>query len=121
MRPQAPQVAGVQGRVEIDPKLAAKIAPGDALFIYARDPEGSRMPLAVMRGTAAELPKAFALTDAMAMTPANTISHAKTVVVEARISKSGNAMPQSGDLRGASAPVEARHGQVRVVIDQIVN
>ncbi len=79
------------------------------------------MPLAVMRGTAAELPKAFALTDAMAMTPANTISHAKTVVVEARISKSGNAIPQSGDLRGASAPVKPGTNKIRVVIDQIVN
>ena len=62
---------GVEGRVEVDPKLAAKIAPGDALFIYARDPEGTRMPLAILRGTAADLPKSFALTDAMAMTPAN--------------------------------------------------
>ena len=112
--------AGVEGRVEVDPKLASKIAPGDALFIYARDPEGSRMPLAVMRGTAADLPKAFALTDAMAMTPNNTISRAKTVVVEARISKSGNAMPQPGDLRGASAPVKPGTGNVRIVIDQIV-
>ena len=87
---------------------------------YARDPSGSRMPLAVMRGTAAELPKAFSLTDAMAMTPASTISKAKSVVVEARISKSGNAMPQAGDLRGASAAVTPGTGNVRIVIDQVV-
>jgi cytochrome c-type biogenesis protein CcmH len=112
--------ASVGGRVEIDAKLAGKFAPGDALFIYARDPDGSRMPLAVLRTTAAELPKSFALTDAMAMAPNMTISRAKNVVVEARISKSGNAIPQSGDLRGTSAPVQPGAAKVRIVIDQVV-
>jgi len=119
----APSVAtapGVSGRVEIDPKLAAKVAPGDTLFIFARDPEGGRMPLAVMRGAASELPKSFALTDAMAMAPNVTISRAKTVVVEARVSKSGNAAPQSGDLRGSTAPVKPGADKIRVVIDQVV-
>jgi len=112
--------AGISGRVEIDPKLAAKIAPGDTLFIYARNAEGSRMPLAILRGTAGDLPKAFALTDAMAMTPAQTISLAKSVVVEARISKAGNAAAQPGDLRGTSAPIAPGAANVRVVIDQVV-
>ena len=118
--PTSIATVGVAGRVEIDPKLAARIAPGDALFIFARDPDGSRMPLAVMRGTASEMPKSFALTDAMAMTPDRTISRAKSVVVEARISKSGNATPQSGDLRGTTAPVQPGAGSVRIVIDQVV-
>ncbi len=112
--------AGVSGSVEIDPKLAAKMAPGDTLFIYARNAEGSRMPLAIMRGTAGDLPKTFALTDAMAMTPAQTISLAKSVVVEARISKANSAMPQPGDLRGASAPIAPGAANVRIVIDQVV-
>ena len=118
--PTSAASSGVEGRVEIDAKLASKVAPGDTLFIFARDPEGSRMPLAVVRGSASELPKSFALTDAMAMTPNNTISRARTVVVEARTSKSGSATPQSGDLRGVSAPVPPGAGKVRVVIDQVV-
>jgi cytochrome c-type biogenesis protein CcmH len=112
--------AGISGRVEIDPTLAAKVAAADTLFIYARNAEGSRMPLAILRGTAAELPKSFALTDAMAMTPAQTISLAKSIVVEARISKAGNAMAQSGDLRGASKPIVPGAADVRIVIDQVV-
>jgi cytochrome c-type biogenesis protein CcmH len=112
--------AGISGRVEIDPKLAARMAPADTLFIYARNAEGSRMPLAILRGTASELPKSFTLTDAMAMTPAQTISLAKSVVVEARISKAGNAVPQSGDLRGTSAPIQPGAANVRIVIDQVV-
>ena len=118
--PMSGAVNGVTGRVEIDAKLAGKFSSGDVLFIYARDPAGSRMPLAIMRGTAGELPKTFSLTDAMAMTPANTISNAKSVVVEARVSKSGNAAPQTGDLRGTSAAVAPGTGNVRVVIDQVV-
>ena len=78
------------------------------------------MPLAVLRGTAAELPKSFALTDAMAMAPGMTISRAKNVVVEARISKSGNATPQAGDLRGTSTAVAPGANGVRIVIDQVV-
>ncbi|MEO8751986.1 MAG: c-type cytochrome biogenesis protein CcmI [Casimicrobiaceae bacterium] len=110
----------VQGRVELDPKLASKIAPGDAVFIFARDPDGPRMPLAAMKLTASELPKTFALTDAMAMSPANTISKAKKIVVEARVSKSGNVTPQPGDLAGTSAPVAPGASNVRVTIDRVV-
>ena len=110
----------VSGRVEIDPKLAAKMAAGDKLYIYARNAEGSRMPLAITQGAAADLPKTFTLTDAMAMTPAQTISMAKSVVIEARISKGGTAMAQSGDLQGTSKPLSPGATNVRIVIDQIV-
>ena len=118
--PSAAAGAGISGRVEIDPRLASKMVPGDKLFIYARNAEGSRMPLAIMQGSAADLPKSFTLTDAMAMTPAQTISLAKSVVVEARISKGASAMPQSGDLRGTSAPLSPGATNVRIVIDQVI-
>jgi cytochrome c-type biogenesis protein CcmH len=120
--PAASAVTGgnVSGRVELDPKIAAKMAPGDKLLIYARNAEGSRMPLAILQGSAADLPKTFTLTDAMAMTPAQTISMAKSVVIEARISKAGFAMAQSGDLQGTSKPVSPGATNVRIVIDQVV-
>ena len=120
--PAATSASGgsVSGRVEIDSKLAAKMAPGDKLLIYARNAEGSRMPLAIMQGAAADLPKTFTLTDAMAMTPAQTISMAKSVVIEARISKGGTAMAQPGDLQGRSKPLSPGATNVRIVIDQIV-
>ncbi len=110
----------VEGRVELDPKLANNVAPGDVVFIYARNPDGPRMPLAAMKLTGADLPKVFALTDAMAMTPAATISKAAKVVIEARVSKSGNVVAQSGDLSGTSAPVAPGSRDVRVTIDRVV-
>ena len=112
--------SSIEGRVEIDPKLAGKIGPGDTVFILARDPDGSRMPLAALKLTGADLPKSFALSDAMAMSEATTISKAKRIVVEARVSKSGNAMLQPGDLSGTSAPVAPGARDVRVTIDRVV-
>jgi cytochrome c-type biogenesis protein CcmH len=117
----APAAGGsVEGRVELDPKLVANAKPGDAVFIFARDPDGPRMPLAAMKIAVADLPKSFALTDAMAMTPTATISKASKVIVEARVSKSGNVVPQSGDLTGTSAPVAPGTRNLRVTIDRVV-
>ncbi|MEO8508297.1 MAG: c-type cytochrome biogenesis protein CcmI [Betaproteobacteria bacterium] len=117
----APAAGGsVEGRVELDPKLVASAKPGDVVFIFARDPDGSRMPLAAMKIAVADLPKSFALTDAMAMTPAATISKAAKVVVEARVSKSGNVVAQSGDLTGTSAPVAPGTRNLHVTIDRVV-
>jgi len=110
----------VAGRVEIDPKLASKLMPGDTLFIFARDPDGGRMPLAAMKVPASELPREYALTDAMAMSANATISAAKRVVIEARISKSGQVVPQPGDLAGSSQTVTPGARNVRVVIDRAV-
>jgi cytochrome c-type biogenesis protein CcmH len=112
--------ASVEGRVEIDPKLAKNIAPTDTVFIFARDPEGARMPLAASKFSGADLPRAFVLSDAMAMSPAATISKAGKVVVEVRVSKSGDVKPQAGDLTGTSAPVAPGARDVKVTIDRVV-
>ncbi len=115
-----PAAATIEGRVEIDPKLAGKVAPGDTIFVLARDPDGSRMPLAALKLSGADLPKAFTMSDAMAMSDATTLSKAKRIVVEARVSKSGNAMLQPGDLTGTSGPVAPGTRDIRVTIDRVV-
>ncbi|MFO1306215.1 MAG: c-type cytochrome biogenesis protein CcmI [Burkholderiales bacterium] len=118
----APAASGpaVAGRVELDSKLAKNVAPGDVVFIFARDPDGPRMPLAAIRAVASELPYTFSMTDAMAMTPAATISKASKVVIEARVSKSGDVKAQPGDLTGVSAPVAPGAKDVRVIIDRVI-
>ena len=110
----------VAGKVEIDPELASKLVPTDVVFIFARNPDAGRMPLAAIKLTAAELPKTFDLTDAMAMTPAATISGAGKIVIEARVSKSGDVVARPGDLSGVSATVAPGARDVRVVIDKVV-
>jgi cytochrome c-type biogenesis protein CcmH len=101
----APSGAAVSGTVTLAPALAAQAAPTDTVFIFARAAQGPRMPLAVMRAQVKDLPITFKLDDSMAMAPSAKISGAAQVIVGARISKSGNAIPQPGDLSGESAPV----------------
>ena len=118
--PQAAPGKTVEGRVEIDPKLAKSVGPKDTVFIFARDPDGPRMPLAAMKLVAADLPREFVLSDEMAMNPSATISKAGKVVVEVRVSKTGDVKPQAGDLAGASVPVAPGTRNLRVTVDRVV-
>jgi len=111
---------GLRGTVRISPKLKEKFAPGDTVFIYARAAEGPAMPLAVLRRSARELPLDYALDDSMAMAPGMALSAHPRVVITARISRSGSAKPEPGDLQGASAPVANDAKGVDVVIDTVV-
>jgi cytochrome c-type biogenesis protein CcmH len=110
----------IRGRVDIAPALTSKVALSDTVFIYARAAEGPRMPLAVLRIAARELPKDFSLDDSMSMAPGVKLSTAPSVIVEARISKSGNAIPQPGDLFGRSAPLKPGTAGLAITIDQVV-
>jgi cytochrome c-type biogenesis protein CcmH len=112
--------AALQGTVKLSPDLASKVSAGDTLFVYARAVEGPPMPLAILRRRAADLPLSFSLDDSMAMSPATRLSAFPKVVVTARISKSGGATPQPGDLQGASAPVASSARSVSITIDKVV-
>jgi cytochrome c-type biogenesis protein CcmH len=92
--------------VTLDPKLKDKLDPGATLFVFARAASGPPMPLAIQRLKASQLPTTVTLDDSMSMMPAMKLSKFPKVVIGARVSKSGNAMPQSGDLQALSAPVE---------------
>ena len=95
----------LSGRVALSPELAAQVSPTDTVFIYANAAEGPRMPLAIIRTTVDKLPYDFVLDDSLAMNPQMKLSQVKSVMVRARISKSGNAMPQAGDLGASIGPV----------------
>lgn len=107
----------VAGTVRLAQGLASKAAPTDTVFIFARATSGTPAPLAVMRKQVKDLPVEFALDDSMAMAPNLKISGFPEVIVGARVSRSGNAMPQRGDLQGHSKPVRVGATDVAVVID----
>ena len=100
---QAP--AALRVRVTIAPALAGRARPDDTVFVYARAAEGPRMPLAIARLRAAELPATVTLDDGSAMSPQMRLSSFAQVVVDARVSRSGEATPQPGDLEGRSDAV----------------
>jgi cytochrome c-type biogenesis protein CcmH len=111
----------LQGVVSIEPALAAGLSPGDTVFVLARPVSGSRMPLAIARTTVSALPYRFTLDDSMAMAAGATISSHAQVVVAARVSKSGTAIPQKGDIEGTSAPVAPGTTGMKIVLSKIVD
>ena len=119
--PAATGAARVSGTVVLAPALAASARPDDTLFVFARPPEGSRMPLAILRKQVKDLPLSFTLDDSLAMSPAARLSAHERVVVGARISKDGQAAPQPGDLQGQSAVVALGTTGVKVEITGTVS
>ena len=113
--------ARVSGTVTLAPALKGRVSPSDTLFVFARAADGPRMPLAILRKQAKDLPVQFVLDDSMAMTPTMKLSSFPEVIVGARISKSGDAMPQKGDLQGATRPLANRVDKLTIVIDGEVN
>ena len=111
--------AKIQGTVSLAPALASKVAPDDTVFIFARAAAGPRMPLAILKHKASELPITFTLDDSTAMTDELKLSKFEQVIVGVRVSKSGNALAQSGDLIGQSAPIKADGRTLRLMIDRV--
>ncbi len=115
--------SALSGRVTLASALAAQVKPGDTLFVFARAVDGPRVPLAMLRATAAALPLEFKLDDSMAMSPQFSLSAVAAgaeVRVEARISKSGEALPKSGDLVGTTDPVKPGAKGLNIVIERAV-
>lgn len=112
--------ASVSGQVSIVPALSKQASPSDTLFVFARAAEGGAMPLAVLRKQVKDLPLDFKLDDSLAMAPSARLSSASKVIVSARISKSGDAIPQAGDLSGQSAPVAVGASDLRIEINTVV-
>jgi cytochrome c-type biogenesis protein CcmH len=119
MAPAAP--AGdvkLTGEVVISPEMAARVAAGDTLFIFARAAQGPRIPLAIVKQPVGSWPVRFTLDDSTAMAPTLKLSGSAQVTVGARVSKSGNATPQSGDLFGQSETVANTAQGLRILIDK---
>ena len=117
-----PLAAGIRikGRVELDSAVAKSVAPGDTVFVFARAAQGPRMPLAVLRLTVKELPTNFELTEAMAMAPGMSIASFPDLLVGARVSKSNNATPQSGDWESALVPAKGGAKSISLVVSRLV-
>lgn len=121
--PASATAARVSGRVELTAALKAQARPEDTVYVFARNADpasGNRMPLAIVRAQVKDLPLPFALDDTHAMGPGMGLSTATRVVVGARISRSGQAIPQPGDLEGLSAPVDVGARDVRVEIARVL-
>jgi len=117
--PAAAAKAAVTGRVELVAGLVSQVPAGSLLMVVARPNDGSRMPVAVLRVPAAGLPLEFTLDDSLALNPDRPLSQFPELQIEARISQSGQAMPQPGDLFGPVQTVKLGASKVTLKIDQV--
>lgn len=112
-------ISHIKVKVSLVPELLAEVSPSDSLFIFAQAPAGSAMPIAVVRKQVKDLPLEITLDDSMAMMPTRKLSDFKEVRIGARISKSGNAIPQSGDLASNKLHVDVGQSEsVELMINQ---
>jgi len=118
-QPQQGPVA-ISGTVTVSKELIAKVSPTDKVFIFAQAPQGPKMPIASLKLDSKQLPYRFTLDDSVSMSPNDKLSNHAEVMISARVSKSGQAMAQSGDLQGKSGPVKLGQQGVAIVIDTVV-
>jgi cytochrome c-type biogenesis protein CcmH len=113
--------ASISGKVVLSDALKKQVSPDDAVFIYARSLQDGAPPLAIVRKQVRDLPFEFVLDDTFAMTPTSRLSLVKEARIGARISKSGTAKPQAGDLQGGGTGVVAVGTKgVSIEINEIV-
>ena len=112
-------ISHIKVKVSLMPELLAEVAPGDSLFIFAQALAGPAMPIAVVRKQVKDLPLEITLDNSMAIMPTRKLSDFKSVKIGARISKTGNATPQSGDLETEKIQVDVGQSeQVLLSIDR---
>ena len=110
--------AHIAGTVSLAPSIAAGAKPDDTVFVFARPADGSRMPVALVRARVRDLPLSFTLDDSTAMLPDRKLSQHADVVIGARVSRSGTAAPQSGDLEAALQKARTGTRDIALVIDR---
>ena len=109
---------GIAGKIEISSALKSKVQSGDLVMVIARKP-GERMPVAVLKMAVSVFPISFSLTDALAMNPSMPLSGLSEASIEVRISKTGMAKAEMGDLISSAQIVKLGTSNVRLVVDQV--
>lgn len=122
-QPEATQPAkvadvAIEVQVSLAPELQKSVSPSDTVFVYAQALSGPKMPLAIVRKQVSDLPLTVSLNDTMAMMPNMKLSNFANVKLLARVSRSGNAISQPGDLIGVIEDVAlAVKGSHTIVIN----
>jgi len=94
--------------VTVNVSLASNVSykPDAMVFVYARAWAGGKLPLAITRVSASDLPISIKLDNTMAMSPEFNLSSAKTIQLVARVSETGNAIAAEGDWEAISGPID---------------
>ena len=109
---------GIGGVITIAADLASRVKPDQLVMVIARKP-GERMPVAVLKTPVSAFPMRFTLDDSLAMNPAALISQQSEVTIEVRISKTGMAKAEAGDLISNVQTVKVGSSNLRINVDQV--
>ena len=116
--PTASSRKEISGKIELSADIKSKINSGDIVMVIARKP-GERMPVAVLRVPASNFPMSFTLNDSLAMNPSAPLSQLTEASIEVRISKTGMAKPEAGDLISNAQTIKIGAKDVRLLVDQV--
>ncbi len=107
--------------IDVDDSVRDLVDASMRLFVYARSPDFP-MPLAAVNLVQPEFPFEITLTDANAMTPAAKLSSASQVYVGARLSRSGVANAQAGDIEAESDTfdLDSLEDKISISISKVV-
>ncbi|MBU3556057.1 c-type cytochrome biogenesis protein CcmI [Polynucleobacter sp. Ross1-W9] len=108
----------ISGKIALSAELNSKIKPGDIVMVIARKP-GERMPVAVLKVPVSDFPMSFTLNDSLAMNPSVPLSQLTEVSVEVRISKTGMAKPEAGDLISSAQTIKVGAKDVRLLVNLV--
>lgn len=119
---EKPAVEANGEKIQLQVSLAdsVRISGGETLFVYARAWQGPKMPLAIQKLSASQLPLTVTLDESMAMAPGMTIKSFPELELVARISRTGSPTAQSGDWQGTIGPVklDSLEGVQQIVISE---
>jgi cytochrome c-type biogenesis protein CcmH len=122
----ADSVVSLKVNVSLSKMILKDLRPEDTVFIFAKRAQangsGPNIPLAASKHTVADLPVVITLDDTKAMSPMAKLSDVDSVIVVARVSKTGNPIAQNGDFQTVSNIIELKNNsEVKLEIDQLVN
>lgn len=118
--PAAVSATPITARVGLADALKSAVSPEDSVLIYVKAANGPKMPLAAVKRQVKDLPLSITFDDSMAMMPSMKPSMVDDVVVTARVSKTGNAIPQSGEPIGSRQVKGEQRQNVNLVIGERV-
>lgn len=117
----APSAYGINVNISISPSMANQFNPDDTVFVFAKAKKGPPAPLAAKKLSVSDLPASVVLSESDAMIAQLSIAQFEDLLVSARISKSGQPIPQPGDLESASIETKNNARQpINLVISQVI-
>ena len=96
----------IHGVVKLAADADLQLSPDHRLFVFAKATDGSTIPVAVIRRRVDEFPFTFALSNRESMAPGVSLTDFDQVVISARLSASGTAERNAGDIQSNTQVVQ---------------